>query len=72
MVVAQRPVGVHGDLGTEQAGGGALELEHVEQLSRSSATWPRSLPGEANARSVIKLRGRMPLGRACVSWWQLA
>ena len=33
MVVAQCPVGLHGDLGAEQVGGGALELEHVEQVA---------------------------------------
>jgi hypothetical protein len=33
MVVAQCPVGVHGDLGAEQVCGSALELEHVEQVA---------------------------------------
>jgi hypothetical protein len=33
VVVAQCPVGVEADLGTEQAAGFALELEHVEQVT---------------------------------------
>ena len=33
MLVAQCPVGVDGDLGTEQVAGFALELEHVEQVT---------------------------------------
>ena len=33
MVVAQRPVGVHGDLSAQEIGGVALELEHVEQVA---------------------------------------
>jgi len=32
VVISQRPVGIYGDLGAEQVGGGALELEHVEQV----------------------------------------
>src|SRR5450755_848078 len=33
MVVVQGSVGVQRDLGADQAGGGALELEHVEQVA---------------------------------------
>jgi hypothetical protein len=33
VVVVQGSVGVQRDLGAEQAGGGALELEHVEQVA---------------------------------------
>ena len=33
VVVAQRPVGVDGDLGAEEISGVALELEHVEQVA---------------------------------------
>jgi hypothetical protein len=33
VVVAERPVGEQGDLGGEQAGGGALELGHAGQVA---------------------------------------
>jgi hypothetical protein len=33
VVVVQGAVGVQRDLGAEEAGGGALELEHVEQVA---------------------------------------
>lgn len=36
MLVAQGTVGVEGDFGAEQAGGRALELEHVKQVTIAS------------------------------------
>jgi hypothetical protein len=45
VVVGQRPVGVHGDLSAEQVGGGALELEHVEQVPVGAHVAPEPAGG---------------------------
>jgi hypothetical protein len=49
VLVVQGDVGVHAYLGVEQAGGGALELEHVEQVA---------VIGDVPAEPGLSRRGR--------------
>jgi hypothetical protein len=57
LVVAERSVGVQRDFGAEQVGGGALELEHVEQVAVAG-----DVAAEPAGRGECQVRDAVPGG----------